>query len=400
MEVFIVSGTQWGDEGKGKVAFYISQFTDVSIRCGGGSNAETTIYHKGKEWDIQMLPVGIIRGNIGLIADGLLINCKRLLYEIENLENKYGNVKDLLKISGNAHIVLPSHIEKDKYLDEKILKISTIKQGIGPALADRVLRTGISVDDYIDTYKKFNREIDDWQDREKYVRVLNKFRANTKECISKLSSTNKKILIQGSQGFMLDNVHGTYPYVTSSHTSTVGLLHGVGLPYTKVTRNIGVCKPYVTRYSTGPLPTECSVDEQNYIRDKGNEYSYSLRKPLRIGWLDLIALKYAQEINQYSELCLTKIDVLSGIINIPICIGYEYKGKVFNSCFDWNSQVSFDYKPIYKIFKGWSKNIRGIKTLSELPAEAKDYISFIEEFVKVKISMISTGPKDEEMIIT
>jgi len=399
MEVILISGTQWGDEGKGKVSYYMSQFTDVCMRCGGGSNAEATFYHEGKDWRFRMIPIGIMRDNIAMITDGALISCDHLLLETNQLEEKFGDVSDRFMISGNAHVVLPSHRKKDAYIDEKVLKISTIRQGIGPAIADRAYRVGVNVYEFINSGGKPQGQTEHWENREKYVEILQKYCKNTKRILMKLCKTDKKILIQGSQGFMLDNIHGTYPAVTSSSTSTVGLLNGAGLPYTSVTRNIGVTKAYITRYSPGPFPTECSQEDQEKIRNAGNEFSYGSLKPLRIAWLDIAMLRYAHEINDYSEFCLTKLDVLSDFKKIPVCIGYRHRNETINTCYEWSNMDTSEYEPVYKILKGWNCPIRGIRNFEELPTEARDYVKFIENQIGVSVSMIGTGPNDKDMII-
>lgn len=400
MEITIVSGCQWGDEGKGKISYYLSQFSDICMRVGGGSNAESTFYHEGKSWHFQMLPSGIVRKKIAILGDGILINCAQLILEIQKLEEKYENISNYLMISGNAHIVLPYHIKKDTLLDESILKIKTIRQGIGPAIADRAYRIGINVDDFIKAKGEPNNYNEYWNNRKQYVEILKKYRKNTKQYLSELKKINKKILIQGTQGFMLDNIHGTYPFVTSSYTSSMGLLHGAGLPYSKVSRNIGIAKAYVTRFSVGGFPTECSKKIQEKIRNIGKEFAHTSNTPLRIGWLDFVALKYAQEINNYTEFCITKLDVLSELKEIPVCIGYLYHGKIMNTFYEWsNIDILNKIEPIYKILKGWQSSIRGIQRFEQLPIEAQNYITFFEYQTGVKVSLISTGPKDEEIII-
>ncbi|MEK8016629.1 MAG: adenylosuccinate synthetase [Candidatus Parabeggiatoa sp.] len=400
MELIIASGAQWGDEGKGKVSYYLSQFSDVCMRAGGGSNAEATFYHEGKGYHFQMIPSGVVRGKVGMMGDGVLISCDRLMLELRQLEEEFGDISDRFMISGNAHVVLPSHRAKDAFLDQNVLKINTIRQGIGPAMADRAYRVGVNVDTFIRTGGAPEGHDEHWEEREQYVEMLSKYRKNTKRYLAELKKTDKTVLIQGSQAFMLDNVHGTYPYVTSSYTSTAGLLQGAGLPYNTVTRNIGIVKAYPIRFDrTGHLPTECAESDQEVIRNAGNEFAHTSGTPLRIGWLDMVALRYAQDINHYTEFFFTKIDVLSELKEIPVCIGYRYHGKTIDTCYEWSNMDLSEYEPVYKVLKGWQRPIRGIQDFMELPVEARDYVAFLEDQVGVRVSLIGTGPKDDEVIV-
>ncbi len=399
MEVIMASGTQWGDEGKGKVNYYLSQFSDVCMRCGG-ANAEATFYHNGKALHFRMIPSGLMRGNVGIMTDGVLIACDRLLLDIRQVEEIFGDVSDRFMISGNAHVVLPSHRAKDLAMDENVLKISTTRQGIGPAMADRAYRVGVNVDAFIRSGGEPQGQDEHWEEREQYVELLRKYRRDTKRYLAELQKTDKKLLIQGSQGFMLDNMHGTYPSVTSSYTSTAGLLHGAGLPYGSVARSIGILKAYITRLDQSSLfLSECSQSEQEHIRNTGNEFTHTSNVPLRIGWLDLVALRYAQAINHYTELCMTKIDVLSELKEIPVCVGYRYRGEIVDTCYEWSDIDSREYEPVYKVLKGWQRPIRGVRDFTDLPVETRDYVAFIEEQVGVRMSMIGTGPGDEEIIV-
>ncbi len=401
MEITIMSGTQWGDEGKGKCAYYMSQFSDISIRSIGGANAGARFYHEGKkedeDWFFRMLPAGMLRDNVGVIADGVVIGLERLVFEIDKLEQHFGDLSERLLISGNAHIILPSHIDKDAEMDEGVLNIGTVRQGNGPVHADRTLRTGVSVDEFIESEGKPDGQTKHWNN-EAFLKTLKKYRANSKLFLSNAGKSGKKILIQGTQGFMLDNMHGTYPHATSANTSSMGILHGAGLPYSKVVRNIGVTKAYTTRYSQGLMPTECPPDTVAHIRSLGNDVSNDVGKNLRIGWLDIVALRYAQEINQFSELFLTKIDALSELDEIPVCIGYDTGDEVLDICHEWSRKGPAKYKPVYKNLKGWKHPIRGLQNYDELPQEAKDYIAFIEGLLETPVSYVGTGPKNWEII--
>lgn len=398
MKITIVNGAQWGDEGKGKLTHSLATQHDICVRCNGGSNAEHTFFHAGEIFKFRLLPIGLMQGNTAIISDNVVIGCDWLASDIKQAEKILGNLEGKLLISSNAHIVLPVHRERDAKLDDNKLKIGTIRQGVGPAIADRVSRVGINVATYLENYRELADEFGCWEETENYVELLKRHVCDTKKYLFENSSDNKRIMLEGAQGFMLDNIYGTYPFVTSSFTTTAGLLHGAGLPHHMLKRNIGVVKAYVTRFSTGPFVTQAAPAFEQLLRDTGGEYSTYIKKPMRCGWFDMVAMRYAHQINHYTEIAMNKLDVLSVLDEIPICIGYRHKGKIFDIMYDWSNQEIENYEPIYKTFKGWRQNIRGINDFNDLPLAAKDYVHFIEDELNVPIVSVGTGPEQNDMI--
>jgi len=398
MKLNIAVGAQWGDEGKGKINLHLAQGADICMRCGGGSNAECSVYHEGKEFHFRMLPAGMVRGRIGLIGDGVLIRCDRLMKDVQALEAHFGDLSDRLIISGNAHVVMPDHVRLDGRNNDTG-KTETIREGVGPAVADRAHRIGVTVDQFIAADGEL-AHYEPWEDRATFVALLKKYRGNIKEYLAGVRNSDVSVMIQGSQALMLDAIHGVYPAVTSTNTTTTGMLYGAGLPYSAVTRNIGICKAFPTRFDdTGPLPTEIPSPEQERIRALANEFCHVPIKALRVGYQDLVALRYSHQINDYSELCLNKIDVMTGLDRIPICVGYERDGRVFDAFYDWHTIADRPVTPVYEYLPGWTEDIRGAQTFTALPRNAQNYISFIEETVGVPIRIIGTGPADHEMIV-
>ena len=398
MHITIVNGAHWGDEGKGKICHYLSQQTDVSVRCNGGSNAGHQVVIGNESISFRMLPIGIVNGNMGLITGEVVLGCDWLLRDIKIAEEKLGSISERLLISENAHVVLPQHRQRDTKLDQNSLKIGTTKQGIGPAISDRRSRVGVDLKSFLaGNVGSFGPLPDIYQE---YRQVLQQYAGSTNEYFAKQKAQKKelKILIESGQGFMLDNTHGTYPFVTSSHTSSAGLLHGAGLPVTWLKRNIAVTKAYVTRYSVGPFVARCEPQQEQQLREFGNEYGNHSRKPMLCGWFDLVALRYAQHVNHYTELCINKLDVLSPYDEIPVCVGYKYKGQILDTLYEWNNLDQDAYQPVYKVLKGWRKDISGLQSFAELPPEAQDYIKFIEDAVEVPVTLIGTGPKNNDVI--
>lgn len=409
METTIISGAQFGDEGKGKVCYHLSKNSDISIRCSGGTNAEHTFMHNGSMLKFRILPIGIINGNIAIITGNVVINCTILLEEIKKAKSIIGDISGRLFISENADIILPKHRE----ISKSNVNIGTIGHGVGPANADRRLRQGISLKAYYNNINEFL----DISDKDKIaLKKIKKYVCNTEKFLEKENSNNKKlkVLIEGNQGFLLDNLYGTYPYVTSSSLSSTAFLHGAGIAVNSLKRNVGVIRSYLSRFSVGPLVTRCTGDELNALRNAGNEYDVPTSRyerelfnynkygrkgrGLDCGWLDIVALKYAHYMNSYTEFYLNKLDVLSYLDEIPVCIGYEYKGKLFHTFYEWSYLKEDDCKPVYKMIKGWKKNIFGINSPEQLPSEAEDYIKCIEDMIEVPIRFVGTGPGIEETI--
>ena len=417
----LVLGSQWGDEGKGKIVDILTEEADVIVRYQGGSNAGHTVCVKDKKFVLHLIPSGILRKDkICVIGNGVVVDPESFIEEKRALENLGISVSnDRLMISEKAHLVMPYHKEFD-VRREAVLgrnKIGTTKRGIGPAYTDKHARIGIRVCDLLNKdilaikIKENVYEINKLCDMygiekfqsdeiiERYFEFADKLKPyirNTVYYLNGVFKNRRKILFEGAQGSMLDIDFGTYPFVTSSNPTVGGAFIGTGLPYKAINSVLAVVKAYSTRVGNGPFPSELDDKMGQLIRDKGVEYGATTGRPRRCGWLDLVVVKYAAMINGVDELALTKLDVLDGLDEIKICIGYEHEGKKIGFI---PSQLE-EYakcKPVYKIVKGWG-NTKGIKRFDDLPENAKKYIEFIERFVGVKISIISTGAEREETI--
>ncbi len=368
MTCTIIVGCQFGDEGKGKVIDFLAKDYDIVARFQGGSNAGHTVMVNDKTFKLHQIPSGIISGKEVMLGNGMVIDPKALIEEIRLLKQSGINA-DKISISERAHVVTAAH----KELDGKDTKIGTTKQGIGPAYADKVARKGLRIKDVADDYPEIKKYITD---------VSLKINQAIDQC--------KNILLEGAQGTLLDVDHGTYPFVTSSNTVAGGACVGLGIGPTKIDKVIGVSKAYTTRVGTGPFPTELKGALGENIRDKGKEFGTTTGRPRRCGWLDLVMLKYAKVVNGVDELVITKLDVLSGLDEVNVCVGYEIGGKRSD-----DMPVDLENaKPIYRTFTGW-KEIKG----KQLPSEALEYIHFISKEVNAPIKVISIGPAREDTII-
>ncbi len=412
-----IIGTQWGDEGKGKIVDILAKDATCVVRFQGGNNAGHTIVINGKKIILHHIPSGILHKNIKcIIGNGMVIDPEILLNkEIEVLRKENFEVSgENLKISKNAHVIMPYHklIEEGRENSCNLLKVGTTKRGIGPAYEDKISRRGIKIKDLLNE-KLLSEKLDEILDEKNSLIAFYGFKKIEKNMIidkylsygEKLSNfvfdTHKilveelksgKIIFEGAQGTLLDIDHGTYPFVTSSNTISGNIACGAGVGIKKIDRIIGITKAYTTRVGLGPFPTELKDEKGDYLRDKGGEFGSTTGRPRRCGWLDLVALKYAVNLNNLTEIALTKLDVLDGLKEVKVCIGYKYKGKVFEY-FDNDLEFLNTIEPVYKVFKGWKVNdYKKITLFKELPIEAQNYIKFIEDSLNVPISIISTGP--------
>ncbi len=421
----VIIGTQWGDEGKGKIVDILSENADCVVRFQGGNNAGHTIVINNKKIILHHIPSGILHKNIKcIIGNGVVIDPEILINkEIKTLEKENFEVSgNNLKISKNAHVIMPYHklIEEGRESSSNILKVGTTKRGIGPAYEDKISRRGVMVKDLINEkdlsekleeileeknallkfygYKPLMSEkiVDEFL---KYGELLKDFIDNTHKILIEEEKNKSNIIFEGAQGTLLDIDHGTYPFVTSSNTISGNICAGAGFGIKKIDKIIGIVKAYTTRVGMGPFPTELNCKKGDYLRNRGGEFGSTTGRPRRCGWLDLVALKYSTNINNLTEIVITKLDVLDGLDEVKVCVGYEYKGKVFEY-FDNDLNFLENIKPVYKSFKGWNvKNYDKIKNFIELPSCAKDYIQFIEDELNIPITMISTGPDRESTIL-
>ena len=419
MTVTLIIGTQWGDEGKGKVVDYFSKNADYVVRFHGGNNAGHTIKVGEEVYKLHITPSGVIQGKTGVIGNGVVIDPEILIGEIENLTKR--GIKPKLLISDRANIIMPYH----KILDgaeEQLLgdkKIGTTKRGIGPCYSDKVSRNGIRAIDLTDK-KTLNSlleriipvkqkiidiyGIDHTINKEKILDVYSNYGQRLKDFITtthielnKAIQNGKNIIFEGAQGTMLDVDYGTYPYTTSSHTIAGGSTIGAGIGPKHIESIIGIVKAYTTRVGEGPLPTELFDKTGEYLQQKGHEFGTTTSRPRRCGWLDLVVLRHSTMISGVTQLAITKLDVLNGLKQVKICTHYQLNGRKIDF-FPANIEDVQKCKPIYKEFEGWGKIDKDAEKISDLPKEAQKYLKFIEKELQIPITLISIGPGRTETI--
>lgn len=415
MSTIVVVGSQWGDEGKGKITDFLSEKADIIARYQGGNNAGHTIRFDNKTYKLQLIPSGIFNEEkVSVICNGLVVDPKWLLKEINNLK-KTGVTCNNLKISNRAHVVLPYHLKLDEVEEKRrgSNKIGTTKKGIGPTYVDKYKRCGIRVADLLDGElfkKKLKQNLDEKNELfekiygvegfsvdeifDEYFAIgkeLKKYVTDTSKLLSDGEKSKKNILFEGAQGVMLDIDHGTYPYVTSSNPSAGGITVGAGYVPTEGFTVIGICKAYTSRVGDGPFPTELFDEIGEKIREVGHEYGTVTKRPRRIGWFDTVVMRHSARVSGMTNLSVNCLDVLTGLKEIKICVAYDYKGEKLTE-YPANENIIKECKPIYETLEGFSEDITKITSLEQLPENAKKYLRRIEELVGVKISIFSTGP--------
>jgi len=393
-----VIGTQWGDEGKGKIVDLLCESFDVVARYQGGHNAGHTVKFGDKHFALRLIPSGILHANkLCLLGNGMVIDPAALLEEIEKLRALGITIDSNLKISDRAHVILPYHQTLDLAREERAgkAKIGTTGRGIGPAYESKIGRYGVRVADLLNAealkeklelaavYR--NEAFDVRQLVETYLdfgRQLADRITNVTLLINEQIRAGKRVMFEGAQGTMLDVDHGTYPFVTSSSTCVGGICTGLGVAPKHIHKVIGVAKAYTTRVGSGPFPTELENEIGEHLRTRGNEFGTVTGRPRRTGWLDLVVLRTCAMLNGLDELAVTKLDVLDDLEEIQVCVSYDDRGT-----------------PSYKTVKGWKTSTVGITSYDDLPQQAKDYVKFIEDETEAKASIISTGPRREETIV-
>lgn len=415
MSSVVVVGTQWGDEGKGKITDFLSHQAKIVARYSGGNNAGHTIVLDGKRFKLSLIPSGIFYDDkICVIGNGVVINPKALIEELEYLHENGVNT-DNLRISDRAHVILPYHIKID-VAEEELKgdeKIGTTKKGIGPAYMDKVGRTGIRICDLLDKdefarllkrnvelknrlFEKYY-EVDSvdfeeiFEEYYEYGQQIKKYVCDTSVVLNEAIAQNEKILFEGAQGIMLDIDHGTYPFVTSSNPSAGGVATGSGVGPSKLHHVVGVAKAYTTRVGDGPFPTELFDDIGQQIRDIGREYGTVTGRPRRVGWFDSVVVRHAVRVSGVTDLCLNSIDVLSGLDTVKICVAYQYKGEVIKHYPASLKQLA-ECEPVYEELPGWSEDVTGVRKLEDLPENARRYLERIAELTGVKLATFSVGP--------
>ncbi len=419
----VIIGGQWGDEGKGRVVDRFARDADVVVRFNGGNNAGHTIVVDSKKIILHLIPSGILySGKKCLITEGVVIDPKVLIEEINKLRaNGFFKDDTALLISKNAHIIMPYHKSIDRLREEKKgeRKIGTTGRGIGPAYEDKVARIGIRFGELIEPevfrirlkelLKEKNLYIKKvlngdgfsfdsiFTEYSEYASVIKKYASNTSDFLYNSIKNKKKIMFEGAQGALLDIDFGTYPYVTSSHTIAASASIGSGISHSVIKEVIAVTKAYTTRVGEGPFPTELHSEEGDYLREKGGEYGSTTGRPRRCGWLDGALLRYVTRISGVTGLAITKLDVLSGLRTLKVCVGYNTNNGIKKEV--TASEVFENIEPIYEELPGWNEEITGINKLTKLPRNARRYLKFIEKIVNVPIIFISTGQSREDAII-
>ncbi len=420
-KVSVIIGTQWGDEGKGKIVDLLCENADFAVRFHGGNNAGHTVIVSGKKYAFHLIPSGILHKNtIGVIANGTILDLEILVSEINLLKKAKVNLKNRLYISERCHLILPYHKALDKAYENARGKdkLGTTKRGIGPAYSDKVSYNGIRIyelkdwdlfvekftfqakikNEILKTFKiapiNIKKELEKLSELRK---LIIPYICDTYLLLQKATFENKSILLEGAHGVMLDIDFSPYPFSTGSNVITGGVNTGSGIPVQKITNVWGVVKAYTSRVGAGPLPTELTDKSADAIREKGKEFGTTTGRPRRIGWLDLEAVKFACEVSGITKLAITKIDILSGLKKINVGVGYKLNGKSisYSSC---GYKELAKLKVVYKELPGWDEDISKVRKFSNLPKNCQSYIKFIKKFLRVKVSIVSVGPAREEYI--
>ena len=422
MATAMVLGTQWGDEGKGKIVDYLAQKADVVIRSQGGNNAGHTVVADGQSFALRLLPSGILFSEkTCIIGNGVVVNPEVLLEEIDGMVKK-GVAISKLEVSTRAHVIMPYHIRIDEE-DEKLRgddKIGTTKNGIGPCYADKINRVGIRIGDLMDRdvfYQKlktnlelknrlfatyYNGEGFDFEEIfTKYTALaerIHPYVKDTEYSANQYIKEGKKVLFEGAQATMLDLDHGTYPFVTSSNPTAGGACVGSGVGPRMMSNIIGVVKAYTTRVGAGPFPAEQSNKIGEYLRETGHEFGTVTGRSRRCGWFDSVVVRYAAMLNSLDYLAITRLDILDGLDTINICKGYMYKGIELKE-YPESLNILQDVEPVYEELPGWKTDISGCKSYDELPENARYYVERISQLVGVPLGIVSVGPDRSQTIV-
>jgi len=419
----IVIGTQWGDEGKGKIVDLLTERASAVVRFQGGHNAGHTLVIDGEKTVLHLIPSGILRDNVQcLIGNGVVLSPSALMEEMEMLEQRDVPVRERLRISGACPLILPCHVALDQARERARgnAAIGTTGRGIGPAYEDKVARRGVRLDDLFHR-ERFAAKLGEMLDYHNFVLqhyykadtldfqqmlddvmmmqdVLQPLVEDVPEVVYQNHRSGKNMLFEGAQGTLLDIDHGTYPFVTSSNTTAGGASTGSGMGLLNFDYVLGITKAYTTRVGSGPFPTELHDDMGEHIAKRGHEFGSTTGRARRCGWFDAIALRRANQLNSISGLCLTKLDVLDGLDTIRMCIGYECDGKTRVTPPD-GAEAFANCKPVYEDLPGWKDSTVGVQNYYDLPENARNYLKRIEEVVETPIDIVSTGPDRSETIV-
>lgn len=422
MAAVVLIGSQWGDEGKGKVTDFLAEKADLVVRYQGGNNAGHTVVANGEEFKLHLIPSGILyQDKTCIIGNGVVVDPKVLLEELDYLAERKVKTGKLL-ISSNAHVIMPYHRLLDGLEEEARgeFKIGTTKRGIGPAYMDKSSRIGIRIIDLLDTEEfaaKLKRNLQEknnlltkvygveplsfdsiFTEYCAYAERIRSLVADSSLVIDGSIKAGEKVLFEGAQGTLLDLDHGTYPYVTSSHPIAGGACIGAGVGPTRINRVVGVVKAYTTRVGEGPFPTELSDEMGDRIREVGHEFGTTTGRARRCGWFDAVIARYAVRVSGISDFALMKLDVLSGLEKIKICVGYRVNGEVIYE-FPQSQKVFNACEPVYEELPGWQEDITGITHFEELPKAAQEYIQRIESLTDTQVTIVAVGPGREQTIV-
>ena len=422
MSAVVVMGSQWGDEGKGKIVDYLAQQAEAVVRYGGGSNAGHTVAVNGEEYKLRLLPSGILyKGTLCVIGNGVVVDPKVMLEEMDAMAARGIDVSGI-RLSNRAHVVLPYHSLIDE-LSEELRgnsKIGTTKRGIGPCYQDKAKRVGIRVCDLMDKEefakrlkenlavknieleRMYNHAPLDYdtilKEYEGYAERLRPYVCDTIALLNDELAKGKKVLFEGAQATMLDVDYGTYPYVTSSHPVAGGIGIGAGVAPNKLQTVVGVVKAYCTRVGAGPFPTEQLNEIGEKLREAGHEFGTVTGRPRRTGWLDAFVVRYAGMLSGITHMAITRLDILDGFDEIKMCTGYKYKGELLNEI-PASLKVLAEVEPVYETFKGWKTSISDIRRYEDLPKEARVYLERMAEVTGIKLGIVSVGPNRDQTIV-
>lgn len=419
MSSVVVVGTQWGDEGKGKITDFLSENAEVVARYQGGDNAGHTIKFNGETYKLHLIPSGIFnKEKICVIGNGMVVNPKSLVEELAGLHER-GISTDNLRISNRAHVILPYHIKLDEVEEASkgANKIGTTKKGIGPAYMDKAARVGIRMADLLDrevfeekleqNLKEKNRlferiyETTGFTKEEildeyyEYGQQVKQYVCDTSVVLNNALDEGRRVLFEGAQGVMLDIDQGTYPFVTSSNPVAGGVTIGSGVGPSKINHVVGVCKAYTSRVGDGPFPTELKDEIGDQIREVGREYGTTTGRPRRIGWYDSVVVRHARRVSGITDLSLNSIDVLTGLKTVKICTAYRYNGELIDE-YPANLNILKQCEPVYEELPGWTEDITGCKSLDELPENARHYVERVSQLTGIPLSTFSVGPAREQ----
>ncbi|UCH64653.1 MAG: adenylosuccinate synthase [Ignavibacterium sp.] len=418
MSITVLVGSQWGDEGKGKIVDILSEKFDIVARYQGGANAGHTVEIGDKQYILHLIPSGILRKDVTcVIGNGVVVDPNALLTEIKFLEENNISVEGRLFISHNAHLIMPYHKLLDSIGESGDRKIGTTGRGIGPCYMDKFARKGIRLVDLLkeDVLRKKIREnleeknallkkvynhdtLDVEEIINEYIqfdKAIDSYVTDVPSMLNKAIDDGKYILLEGAQGALLDVDHGTYPYVTSSSPTSGGASTGTGIPPNKITSIFGIVKAYTTRVGQGPFPTELTDSDGEKLREVGAEYGATTGRPRRCGWFDAFLVRYSAMINGVDSVAITKLDVLSAFEKIKVCVGYKIEGKEVNT-FPSDVDTLSDVTPVYETVDGWLEDISECRSYKNLPEKTKNYLDFMSDKANIKIDIVSVGPKRDQ----